>query len=172
MDLKQPWKLGRTIAVVMTVIWTCAWALGNTTLHWKNITIDGQKMTVHCMATDKDGQLWLGTGSGLYLQTDNTIQHIGNDDLSRCRVNAIIPQGDCLYLGTNAGLLVYSLDDKTLSLLNNSFGEIRALALIGDSVWVGDHSTYSLLYDSRGDLYAGTVEGNQSIRQLRYRKSR
>ena len=159
MRKRQPRKIVRYIAMIWTAVFTCALAWGNTALQWKNISIDGQKLTVHCMATDKDGQLWLGTGSGLYLQSDNTIHHIGNDDLSRCRVNAMISQDDCLYLGTNAGLLVYSLTDNTLTRLNNSYGEIRALALCGDSVRIGDLSTYVLLYDSRGDLYAGTYDG-------------
>ena len=159
MRKQLPWKIERYIAVALAAIWTCAFALGNTALQWKNISIDGQKLTVHCMATDKDGQLWLGTGSGLYLQSDNTIHHIGNDDLSRCRVNAMISQDDRLYLGTNAGLLVYSLMDDTLTRLNNSYGEIRSLAWCGDSVRIGDLSTYVLLYDSRGDLYAGTYDG-------------
>ena len=159
MRKRQPWIIVRTIAVILTAMWTRALVWGNTDLQWKNISIDGQKLTVHCMATDKEGHVWLGTGSGLYLQTDNAIRHIGNDDLSRCRVNAIIPQDDRLYLGTNAGLLVYSFSDQTLTQLNNSFGEIRALAWCGDSVRVGDLSTYSLLCDSRGDLYAGTYDG-------------
>ena len=177
--------IGLFFLLWMTAVWTCSsgWAK-SIAMPWKNITIDGQKMTVYCMVENGDGQLWLGTGLGVYHFSENGIWHIGNDDLSRCRINAIVPQQERLFVGTNAGLLVYSFAQKSFTQIHHSFGEVRALLLCGDTLWVGSNSgvyrclisdshypltccstglpsnsVYCLLRDSRGDLYAGTYNG-------------
>ena len=152
---------------------------------WQNIPVDGQRNTVYCIVPQDDGSVLLGTGTGLYRKDEGTLHRLGDGDWSTSRINAILPIGERIYLGSNAGLLVYSLSDGSVQVLDGSLGEVRSLVGDGETLWIGstngvwqlsaisnqqsairecseglpNQSVYCLLKDSRGELYAGTFAG-------------
>lgn len=152
-------------------------------LAWKNIAVDGKKMTVFCLYTDSRGLIWLGTNSGLYFYDGIAAKAVCENEMSGLQIYSIVEKDGSLYLGSNNGLQIYKF--KTGDIEVPQYGspkEVRSLLLVDDTLWVGslfgiytydiktaelkDFSTglphksvYSLLRDSRGILYAGTYNG-------------
>lgn len=152
---------------------------------WQNIQIDGPRNTVYCIVPQSDGSVLLGTSEGLYHMDENTLSRMGAGEWSIYRINAILPLGERIYLGSNAGLLVYSYADGSVRVADGSLGEVRSLLWDGETLWIGgtsgawrvrksrgelmkvercseglpNQSVYCLLQDSRGDIYAGTFAG-------------
>ena len=107
---------------------------------WQNIPVDGQRNTVYCIVPQDDGSVLLGTAAGLYHLDESMLYRMGAGEWSTCRINAILSLGERIYLGSNAGLLVYSYADGSLQLVDGSLGEVRSLLWDGETLWMGGTS--------------------------------
>ncbi len=152
-------------------------------LDWKNVLMDGRKTAVYCLKKDSRGIMWLGTNRGLFLYDGVSTRPIGGSALSGSHIHSIVEKGDRLYIGSDNGLFVYDYADGAVtSCPGQAPKEIRTLLAADDCLWIGGlggiyrlgpererlencsaglphKSVYSLLRDSRGDIYAGTVNG-------------
>ena len=150
---------------------------------WKNVLVDGKKITVYSFFNDSRGIMWLGTNSGLYFYDGATTHSVGENELFGTQIYSIIEKDNKLFLGSNNGLLTYDYLSGTVNPYPSvTPKEIRALLLIDEELWIGSlngiyrldfrnkkiidlsgglphKSVYSLLRDSRGILYAGTYNG-------------
>ena len=150
---------------------------------WKNISVDHWRKTVFYLFQDSHDMMWLGTNGGLYYYDGVTTRPISPDNNLPYQIYSIVEHNDMLYLGSNNGLFIYDLlTGQFITPPTGSPNEIRALLLHNDTLWIGslegvfalnlnsnsfsNHSdglphisTYSLLRDSRGILYAGTYKG-------------
>lgn len=150
---------------------------------WKNIVLEGKKVTVFCIYTDNSGLVWLGTNSGLYFYDGVSAKSVCEKEMFGVQIYSIKEKDNCIYLGSNNGLLLYDLKSGKLENIQNKLPtEIRSMLLEDDILWVGSlfgfykyniknnevidcsnglnhKSVYSILRDSRGILYAGTYSG-------------
>jgi ligand-binding sensor domain-containing protein len=104
--------------------------------------------TVIDAAQDSDGYIWLASLPGLYVYDGNLVRPVLGDILGDTRIRELhIDSGDTLWLGTNSGVLSYSLKTRTARWhreTNSTDG------LASDTV----HAVYE---DSRGTLWVGTA---------------
>ena len=153
-------------------------------LEWRNVDVDGHRAAVFCIYTDCRGLIWVGTSQGLFLYDGAETQRVGGSDLMGVQVYSIVEHEDCLFLGTNHGLMVYQCKTGRIdaSFSDTSMGEIRSMLTSDNKLLIGSlnglftydysskkkmnlsqglphRSVYSLLRDSRGILYAGTTGG-------------
>jgi len=137
--MANKWQyIRRTVTAWMMMLWMgvgCCQAMDMTV--WQNISVDGQRNTVYCIAPQKDGSVLLGTGTGLYRKDESTLRHIGEGDWSTSRMNAILPMGERIYLGSNAGLMVYDPAEGSMQVLDGTLGEVRSLVEDGETMWIG-----------------------------------
>lgn len=153
-------------------------------LAWKNVSVQGKRMSVYCIFKDSRGIVWLGTNNGLFFYDGVTTHPVSDDVISRNPTYSIIEKGDGLLLGTGNGLVSYSFSDNRFAYvsLEPNPGDIRCMALHNGTLWMGSvsgayslcldsseaaeisqglphHSVYSLLADDRDVIYAGTYDG-------------
>ena len=153
-------------------------------LAWKNVSVQGKRMSVYCIYKDSRGLVWLGTNNGLFFYDGVTTHPVSNDEISRNPTYSIIEHEDGLLLGTGNGLVNYSFNDNRFAYvpLDPYPGDIRCMTLHDGTLWMGSmsgvfalrldsseaedlskglphHSVYSLLSDIHGVVYAGTYEG-------------
>ena len=153
-------------------------------LVWKNVSVQGRRMSVYCIFRDSRDIVWLGTNNGLFFYDGVTTHAVSDDGLSGNPTYATIERQDGLLLGTGNGLINFSFTENRFSLvqLDPSPGDIRCLHADGDTIWIGSmsgayaldfhsgkltdcsaglphHSVYSLVSDDEGALYAGTYDG-------------
>lgn len=177
------------MAIVLSVIASfqnivqAATQLPDSDLAWRNIAVDGKKQAVFCLYADSRGLVWLGTNSGLYFYDGVSTHPVGDSSMDGVQIYSMVESGDGLLLGSNNGLLRYDFADGVLAACDvKSPKEIRSLLIIDDELWIGSiyglyalnlkthkienrskglkhKSTYSLLRDSRGIIYAGTYNG-------------
>lgn len=148
---------------------------------WKNIAVDGRKMTVFCIYTDSRGLVWAGTDDGLFFYDGVAARPVDREGMAGVQIYSIVERDGTLYLGTNNGLRTYGFDGSGTTLPGLP-KEIRALLEIDGTLWIAGlegvytfrfdsgearnrcaglphRSVYSLLRDSRGIIYAGTYDG-------------
>ena len=153
-------------------------------LAWKNVSVQGKRMSVYCIFKDSRGIVWLGTNNGLFFYDGVTTHSVSDDEISRNPTYSIIENEDGLLLGTGNGLVSYSFRDNCFAFvpLDPYPGDIRCMTLCDGTLWMGSvsgafalrldssevadlseglphQSVYSLLSDSHGVIYAGTYEG-------------
>ena len=158
--------------------------LSESELSWKNLFVQGKRMSVYCIFTDSRGIVWLGTNNGLFFYDGVTTHGVSETEIARNQVYSVLEQEDGLLLGTNRGLMRYSFRDNVLEYyaMDDAPREIRCMLLMDDVLWMGSidgmftfnlatrevrnvsaglphKSVYSILRDSRGILYAGTYDG-------------
>lgn len=157
--------------------------LPETDLSWKNVPATGKASATHCLHLDSRGLIWVGTSNGLCIYDGMSVHPVRNDNLIGAQIYAIEEYGKYMFLGTNHGLL--SLDYDTGEIVPIEGGvpnEIRCMLLVDNILWIGSlygvftmdlddgfsisetsglpyKSTYALLRDSRGIIYAGTFNG-------------
>lgn len=166
--------------------WQYSFAFSNlpeTELSWKNVSLRRRSSSTHSLHIDNEGLIWVGTNNGLNIY-DGVVAHpILHPKLTGAQVYSMVEYNDFLFLGTNHGLL--SLNRKTGDVIEIESGtpkEIRCMLLVDKTLWLGSlygvytvaldnnyethpvyglphNSTYSLLRDSRGIIYAGTFNG-------------
>lgn len=172
------------VIAITSVLRPCAAPmLPQSDLDWKNVSIDGKKTTVFTIFTDSRGIAWIGTNSGLFFYDGITAHPVDREYMRGVQIYSIQEKEGTLFLGSNNGLLSYSSDSGIIeNVTPASPKEIRTLLLIENIIWIGSlegiytynitsgeianrseglphRSTYSLLYDDRGILYAGTYKG-------------
>lgn len=150
---------------------------------WRNESLNSSKTTVYTFHIADNGLMWMGTNDGLYFFDGVDTHPVGRKVLKNTQIYSIVEQNGKLFLGTNNGLYIYdSGEGRIRGPENNSPMEIRALKLIDGKLWIGslygvsvfstgdshiqtasqglpNDAVYSFLYDSRGNLYAGTYNG-------------
>lgn len=101
----------------------------------------------------KDGRLWIGTESGLFVREagQQTVQRPPILKTPITEVSALIEDGNDLWIGTqNAGLYI----------LNTRTGELRHHTYSADRPYtIASNEVYSLLRTSDGRIYVGTSWG-------------
>lgn len=102
-----------------------------------------QNNTILSLFVDKSENLWLGLDNGIdYAEIDSPLSYIGSDRIGTgycCRVF----EGN-FYLGTNQGLYVVPVDDRTLSddfkLVENTAGQVWTLEEAGGQLLCGHNN--------------------------------
>lgn len=117
---------------------------------------NGQPASVFSLAEDAAGRLWVGTsfGDGLYrLDPNGRVQRYGAaEGIPSGNNRAIVAEGeDTIWLGSQIGLV--RLDVRSgkgeLAAPEAEVGQVMALALEPDGLWVGGRNGVSVLRDGR-----------------------
>lgn len=104
--------------------------------------------TVIGAAQDSEGFIWLAAIPGLYVYDGNLVRPVLEDILGGTRIRDLhIDSADTLWLGTNSGILSYSLKTQTARWhrATNSTGGLTS------------DTTHTIYEDSRGTLWVGTA---------------
>ena len=155
---------------------------------WRNYRIDGRQLTVFAQHQSPSGMVWLGCDGGLYAFDGFSARPVRTEsgEAFGAQVYAIVPRPDGLFwLGTNNGLYTCDPDRMTVTPVQRSVSEVRALALCGSTLYIGTlgglyafdtassrltHLQASLPHDAvyallaagsapDADLYIGTYDG-------------
>ncbi|HEX7078720.1 MAG TPA: hypothetical protein VF363_09875 [Candidatus Eisenbacteria bacterium] len=130
-----------------------------------------------CVAESPSGSLWIGTaGAGIArLRTDGRFRRTltSFDGLPSDQVQCLTRTGDSVWVGTNAGVALFTEDAATsqVSLRRSDSNastagalisdNVRAIAVLGDTVWcatdLGLAAFASGAWIDRRDVYAGAV---------------
>lgn len=142
---------------------------------------------VSCFLQDPSGLIWFGSNAGL-LSYDGytTHSHFEYGSRNNVRIYCGICVGDCFYLGTDNGVLIYNYKTDNYQEGDISFpADVRCIACEDESLWLGTFSglfrynmktkeirqftprnselshavIYSVLSLSDGTLYVGTYDG-------------
>ncbi len=127
--------------------------------------------------------MWAGANGGMYFYDGVVTHRVGDADKFNAQVYSIVEHDNKLYIGSNNGLFTYDLETGCIGTPElPTPKEIRRLLLIDNTLWIGSlegtyafdlvtgeisdysaglphRSTYSLLRDRRGIIYAGTYKG-------------
>lgn len=106
-------------------------------------------LTVNHLCINRDNELWVATGKGLYLynpQTD-TFSHQHLKIPNEC-INAILEGEDCLWLTTAKGLVKYTPATKSTQIFTKSDG-LQSEAFV----------MASALKTRNGEFYIGSING-------------
>lgn len=152
-------------------------------LLWKNISVDGRKMTVFTTFIDSRGMMWIGCNGGLYSYDGFDTYPVDDYDLVNSQIYAVVERDGRLFIGSNNGVVVYDLTTCRASRPKGDFpSEIRTMVADDSFLWIGSltgvfrykfsngnleavneglphRSVYALMYDNLGVLYAGTYNG-------------
>jgi len=156
---------------------------------FENIHLSAEASVVSFSTQDSQGVMWIGSDKGLYSYDGYTTQqHYTFGEKNSTRIYCgITVEDQYLYFGGDNGLLIYNYQADCYEELQVSFpGDIRALALQENDLWIGTlnglyvynmlsgdlrrinreenkglpHETiYSLVLSADGRLYIGTYNG-------------
>ncbi len=112
---------------------------------FERIMPDMDATTVSCLLQDELGMIWMGSNKGLYSYDGySTRPHFEYGLSSNSRIYCGLTDSTYLYLGSDAGLLIYNYHtDRYEKPEINSPPDVRALAWYGGDLWMG---TLSGLY--------------------------
>jgi len=132
---------------------------------------------VHCVEEDKNGNLWIGTETGLYFLNCQNAEitpadkildaklHLGTNNISLIKKDN---QGD-LWIGHDAGLVKLHLNSNNEIKAEEIFHStyiITALLLFNGNLFVaGNNEVFRLIKDSKGNYTK--VSAGENIRQFR-----
>ncbi len=135
---------------------------------FENVSFDGAQ-TVCSIAQDGQGMMWLGTENGLYSYDGyHSYRHYTPQDISNTRINALLAEGNLLYLATGNGLLQFDMhsnryvrgaaqDASRKEVKRKSVRELRAVHPLDKRSLYGS-DVYALLQIQQG-LLKGTLTG-------------
>ncbi len=104
--------------------------------------------TVIDVAQDSDGYIWLASLPGLYVYDGNLVRPVLGDVLGGTRIRDMhIDSGDTLWLGTNSGVLSYSLKTRTARWHRDT----------NSTDGLASDTAHTIFEDSRGTLWVGTA---------------
>lgn len=150
---------------------------------WKNIEIDNASKTVFSLFRDSHGLMWVGTNGGLYYYDGVKARPLDGSHILPFQIYDITEEDGRLFCGSNNGLLEVDITGgKVFGNVEGSPKEIRKLLKTSDRLWIASlegvyalnlsdgkmenksqglphRSTYSMLRDRRGVVYAGTYNG-------------
>ena len=128
--------------------------------YFRNISLDAKASTVHAFAQDSLGLLWLGSNNGLYHYDGYTLHAAvdGKPEYQTYIYSIVVLDGSRLALGTERGVVLYNYKKdcyEDLPMVNVS--EVRALLLVGDTLWIGSlKGLYT--YDVKRKTFASFTE--------------
>lgn len=128
--------------------------------YFRNISLDAKASTVHAFAQDSLGLLWLGSNNGLYHYDGYTLHAAvdGKPEYQTYIYSIVVLDGSRLALGTERGVVLYNYKKdcyEDLPMVNVS--EVRALLLVGDTLWIGSlKGLYT--YDLKRKTFASFTE--------------
>lgn len=178
----MPWIGCMLLAAVVALAADKAFAAEGKLL-WKNISVDGRKMTVFTTFIDSRGMMWIGCNGGLYSYDGFDSYPVDDHDLANSQIYAVVEHDGKLFIGSNNGLVIYDLATCQASRPKGGFPfEIRTMVADDSFLWIGSltgvfrykfsngnlesvneglphRSVYALMHDGRGVLYAGTYNG-------------
>lgn len=95
--------------------------------------------TVYSVAQDASGMTWVGTENGLFEYDGYSFYPcFTQGEVTNTRIHALLTKGDTLYMGTDNGLLVYSLSKgQYVETPKHDIGEVRSLCLYDGNVLCG-----------------------------------
>ncbi len=110
---------------------------------FRNISLGTNANTVHSFAQDSLGMLWLGSNNGLFNYDGYALQPLtGTKSPFQTFVYCIaLIDNKYFALGTGQGVLLYNYQfDRFESFPTGGPGDVRALLLVGDTLWIGSIS--------------------------------
>ncbi|WP_345953283.1 two-component regulator propeller domain-containing protein [Mucilaginibacter sp. PAMB04168] len=122
----------------------------------KNTRQGNSSNGVKCLAQDKQGNLWIGTLDGLckFNKQTKAVTYfkfaIHEGKLSENLINAVLPDKDGVWAGTNGGGLQFLKPDGSYTTLTHQESDKHSLS---------DNFVTALLYDEKGNLWIGTQSG-------------
>lgn len=115
-----------------------------------------QNNTILSICNDDAGNLWLGLDNGIdYVEINSPISYIRAEDMLGSGYSSIVFE-DKIYLGTNTGLFVKSMQD-----FENNRGEFRLVENTGGQVWSLDIFDGNLLCCHNSGTFQ--IEGERGI---------
>lgn len=120
---------------------------------FQNIAFPIDANAIHSIFQDTNGIVWFGTKNGLYSYNGYNFHSYRSEfDPNSNVVNCIQPtDGHTLILGTDNGLVTFDLKTKRLSEIKQSVPEVRALALINNTLWIGTYHSGLFSYDLKSE---------------------
>lgn len=105
--------------------------------------------TVLCIYQDENGMMWFGTRNGIYSYNGYTLHaYISEYGSNSNVINCMLPiNGNTLLLGTDKGLLSFNIPTRKFSEINTKVQDIRAMAIKGNTVWLGTYKSGLFSYD-------------------------
>lgn len=152
-------------------------------LSWKNVSVAGSGGSTHSLHQDKNGLIWVGTNNGLCFYDGIANHRVNDEKLAGTQIYSIVEHENLLLLGTNNGLFSFNLETGAVEQASHTAPqEIRCMLQVDKTLWIGSlygvytinlengdtgniseglphKSTYSIIRDSRGIIYAGTFNG-------------
>lgn len=156
-------------------------------LQLERIHNDTESSITSCFLQDPSGLIWFGSNAGLLSYDGYTAHaHFEYGTENNVRIYCGICIGDCFYLGTDNGILIYNYKTDHYLPAPVSFpADVRSIARQEDRLWIGTFSglflydlntkrlrqftprnsnlphptIYSLLLSSDSTLYVGTYNG-------------
>jgi|GEM_PF-2008189 len=115
--------------------------------------------TVIGAAQDSDGYIWLASLPGLYVYDGNLVRPVLEDVLANARIRDLhIDSGDTLWVGTNFGVLSYSLKTRTARWHRDT----------NSTDGLASDTAHTIYEDSRGTLWVGTaIRKNEDLAQTK-----
>ncbi len=108
--------------------------------YFRNVPLDAKASTVHGFAQDSLGLLWLGSNNGLYHYDGYTLHAApgGKSEYQTYIYSIVVLDGGRLALGTERGVGLYNYKkDCYEDLPMVDVSDVRALLLVGDTLWIG-----------------------------------
>ncbi|NGM65830.1 helix-turn-helix domain-containing protein [Sphingobacterium sp. SGR-19] len=127
-------------AMFLLLIQVRATAQSDSFHYFQNIPLDAKASTVHAFAQDSLGLLWLGSNNGLYHYDGYTLHAApgGKPEYQTYIYSIEVLDGSRLALGTERGVGLYNYKkDCYEDLPMVDVSDVRALLLVGDTLWIG-----------------------------------
>src|SRR5690606_2570550 len=108
--------------------------------YFRNVPLDANASTVYSFAQDSLGLLWLGSNNGLYNYDGYTLHAAsGEKQEYQTYIYSIAVLDDSqMALGTERGVFLYNYrEDRYADLPMVDVSDVRALLLVGDTLWIG-----------------------------------
>ncbi len=122
--------------LIISLCLGCILPLG--AVSFENVSF-GSSRNVCALGSDPEGILWVGTEEGLYSYDGYRARaHFKMNDAGNTRVHSLYIAGKTIYLGTDAGLLVFDIQkNRYLPLPGNSPRVVRAVSKYGGEILLG-----------------------------------
>ncbi len=127
--------------------------------------------TVLCLSKTSDNGVWVGLDEGVnYLNTSSRIKYYSTQSGSLGTIYALLIKDNTLYLGSNHGLFMSTIDQKSanyqfsnLHFIENSQGQVWTLNLVDDQILCG-HNDGTFVINGNQLTKISDITGGWSIR--------
>lgn len=132
--------LNRIVHLFIFIASTIVVALSNESWQaFELVRLENNANACYSMCQDNSGLIWIGTNQGLYnFDGFNIHRAYSPGAKENTHVYCIINADSLLYLGTDAGVLVYNTKTDRYRSLNVKFpADVRALLMENSTLWIG-----------------------------------